>query len=293
RGSTSMIRREPIGVCGQITPWNYPLMMASWKMAPALAAGNTVVLKPSEITPLTTLRLAELAADIFPKGVVNIVSGHGDPVGASISSHPRVRFVSITGSVASGKKVAAAASENLKRVHLELGGKAPVIVFDDADIQAVAKTLKFASSWNSGQDCTAATRVIAGPKVYDDFMGALIEQVESIKVGDPSESDDIDMGPVVSANQQQRVLGFLDRATSAGAAVASGGETMGDRGFYIKPTVVTNADQRSEIIQSEVFGPVVTVQRFADDDQAIEWANDVEYGLAASVWTQSAKRGLN
>jgi 1-pyrroline dehydrogenase len=292
RGSTSMIRREPIGVCGQITPWNYPLMMASWKMAPALAAGNTVVLKPSEMTPLTTLRLAEIAADIFPQGVINIVSGHGDPVGARISAHPRVRFVSITGSVASGKKVAAAASENLKRVHLELGGKAPVIVFDDADLQAVAETLKFASFWNSGQDCTAATRVIAGPKVYDDFLGALVEQVESIHVGDPAEGD-IDMGPVVSANQQKRVMGFLDRATSAGAAVATGGETIGDRGFYIKPTVVTNADQRSEIIQNEVFGPVVTVQRFADDDQAIEWANDVEYGLAASIWTQSAKRGLN
>jgi aminobutyraldehyde dehydrogenase len=293
RGATSMIRREPIGVCGQITPWNYPLMMASWKMAPALAAGNTIVLKPSEITPLTTLRLAELAADIFPKGVINIVSGHGDPVGSGIASHPRVRFVSITGSVASGKKVAAAAAGNLKRVHLELGGKAPVIVFDDADIEAVAETLKFASFWNSGQDCTAATRVIAGPKVYDDFMGALIEQVKSIKVGDPSESDDIDMGPVVSANQQKRVLGFLDRAAEAGATVATGGESLGDRGFYIKPTVVTGADQRSEIIQSEVFGPVVTVQQFANDDQAIAWANDVEYGLAASVWTSSAKRGLN
>jgi len=203
-----------------------------------------------------------------------------------------VRFVSITGSVDSGRKVAIAAAENLKRVHLELGGKAPVIVFDDADFQAVAETLKFASYWNSGQDCTAATRVIAGPKVYDDFLGALVEQVESINVGDPADGD-IDMGPVVSENQQQRVMGFLDRATSAGASVATGGETIGDRGFYIKPTVVTGADQRSEIIQKEVFCPVVTVQRFSDDNEAIAWANDVEYGLAASVWTESARRGLN
>ena len=292
RGSTSMIRREPIGVVGQITPWNYPLMMAAWKISPALAAGNTVVLKPSEITPLTTLRMAEIAADILPEGVLNIVSGYGDPVGAAISSHPRIRMVSITGSVESGKKVARAAADNLKRVHLELGGKAPVIIFDDADIEAAAETIKAAGYWNSGQDCTAATRIVVGPKVYDNFLSELVDQVDSIKVGDPSEIEDIDMGPVVSQRQQERVLGFLERATSAGAKIATGGEAMGNRGFFVKPTVVTGAEQRSEIIQKEVFGPVVTVQRFADDDQAIAWANDVEYGLAASVWTESARRGL-
>jgi acyl-CoA reductase-like NAD-dependent aldehyde dehydrogenase len=267
-------------------------MMAAWKISPALAAGNTVVLKPSEITPLTTLRMAEIAADILPAGVLNIVSGYGDPVGAAISSHPRVRMVSITGSVESGKKVARAAADNLKRVHLELGGKAPVIIFDDADIAAAAETIKAAGYWNSGQDCTAATRVVVGPKVYDNFLSELVDQVDSIKVGDPSEIEDIDMGPVVSQRQQERVLGFLERATSAGAKIATGGEAMGNRGFFVKPTVVTGAEQRSEIIQKEVFGPVVTVQRFADDDQAIAWANDVEYGLAASVWTESARRGL-
>ena len=293
RGSTSMIRREPIGVVGQITPWNYPLMMAAWKISPALAAGNTVILKPSEMTPLTTLRMAELAADILPPGVLNIVTGYGDPVGAAISAHPRIRMVSITGSIESGKKVARAAADNLKRVHLELGGKAPVIVFDDADVAAVTETLKAASYWNAGQDCTAATRVVAGPKIYDDFMGELISQVESIKVGDPAEIEDIDMGPVVSQRQRERVMGFLERATAAGARVETGGETIGSRGFFIQPTIVSGADQKAEIIQKEVFGPVVTVQRFKDDAQAIEWANDVDYGLAASVWTESVKRGLS
>ncbi len=292
RGATSIIRREPIGVVGQITPWNYPLQMAAWKLAPALAAGNTTVLKPSELTPLTTLRFAELVADLLPPGVLNIVCGYGEPVGAAIAAHPRIRMVSLTGSPESGKKVARAAADNLKRVHLELGGKAPVIVFDDADLAAAAETIKAAGYWNAGQDCTAATRVLAGPGVYDDFMSELVDQVRSIKVGDPAEQDDIDMGPVVSQRQQERVLGFLERATGAGARVETGGERMGTRGFFIEPTVVSGADQQAEIIQREVFGPVVTVQRFADDDQAIAWANDVEYGLSASVWTQSAKRGL-
>jgi betaine-aldehyde dehydrogenase len=292
RGATSMIRREPIGVVGQITPWNYPLQMAAWKLAPALAAGNCTVLKPSELTPLTTLRFAELVGDLLPAGALNIVSGYGDPVGAAISAHPRIRMVSITGSPESGRKVVRASADNLKRVHLELGGKAPVIIFDDADLAAAAETIKAAGYWNAGQDCTAATRVLAAPRIYDDFMSELVDQVRSIKVGDPAEQEDIDMGPVVSQRQQERVLGFIERATAKGAKVETGGDRMGSRGFFIEPAVVSGADQQDEIIQREVFGPVVTVQRFADDDQAIAWANDVEYGLSASVWTQSAKRGL-